>query len=527
MEPSGVNLNELLRITFTESIQWLTNQPDEEITIGWVALTLEEAQTGDALVLPSKHFDAGFAKRAKKQGVPAVLVVGDRQPKIADSDSLAVPLIFIKTGASPRAIQRNLARSLTNLQAVSIERGLSIHKQLSELAADGVQIEGLARAMHEITSRGILIHDKRLNVIADFPSTDLQSIWVEIIDQLSGLENLPSALQDRGRTGQQSMFLHQNISGGISRIIAPIIVGSVARGYLSVIGIEGTLDTLDQFVAVEGALVCAIEMSRAKAIRETEKRLQSDLLTALLQEDLSPREAGLWVEAMGLDQTLAHAALQFAWDSPSPPSRRRLETMIHGEVVRLGVKVIVNPAGKNVICFCQIPLGEKRPQMALDLGKNVLDQSKIEFPDIPIRCGIGSPVTNLNKWHSSFREAGQALDMAARLDETRPLYYPDLSVYRLLMLIENNAEVRAYQEDIFGPLLEHENITTFIETLEAYFEHQGNLSRAAAALFVHRNTLSYRLERIAEIGDFNLNNPDTALSVQLALKIIRMLDSDQ
>jgi purine catabolism regulator len=264
-------------------------------------------------------------------------------------------------------------------------------------------------------------------------------------------------------------------------------------------------------------------MSRTKAVRETEKKLQSDLLTALLQEDLSPRDAKLWIDAMGLDHSQTHAALQFTWDSPNPPSRRRLETSINGEVIRMGIRVILNPAGEAVICFCQVPPDDNGYQLALKFGTNVLEQTINEFPNTPVRCGIGSPTANLNLWHISFREAGLALDMATRLKENKPLYYPDLSIYRLLLLLETNPELKAFQKDTLGALLLHENKNEFIRTLEAFFENNGNLSRTAEVLFIHRNTLSYRLKQISEITRLDLKNCDTGLAVQLALRIYRMM----
>ena len=60
----------------------------------------------------------------------------------------------------------------------------------------------------------------------------------------------------------------------------PIIVSEVARGYISLIAFTGELDALDQVVIEGGCLVSAVEMSRGKAVREAEKRLKGDLLTA-------------------------------------------------------------------------------------------------------------------------------------------------------------------------------------------------------------------------------------------------------
>jgi purine catabolism regulator len=113
--------------------------------------------------------------------------------------------------------------------------------------------------------------------------------------------------------------------------------------------------------------------------------------------------------------------------------------------------------------------------------------------------------------------------MARRFGERRALYFPDLSVYRLLLQLEHNPELMAFQEEILGPLLAYEGGRELINTLEAYFEHNGNLTQTAEALFVHRNTLIYRMERIAKITSLDLDKPETRLTVQLALHIYRMM----
>jgi len=520
MVQPNINLNDLLRLIFpTESITWLSERKGPDLMIHWVCLDIESGQEGDLILLPSVNFNKKLLKIAAERGVAAILLIGE----ISELKNISpkIPTLLINSQKDFRQIHHDIIKLLTSKNSVLNERKLQIHTMLTKLAADGVGLEGLAQAMLEITNHGVLIHDKRLNIIADVPSPGLQSSWEDVTEQLHQIEILPAPLHDRHQAGEQNINLLQYLSNGISRVIVPIIVSNVARGYLSMIGFEGTLGILDHLVAEEGALICAIDMSRTKAVRETEKKLQSDLLTALLQENLSPRDAKLWIEAMGLDKNQAHAAIQFIWDSPNPPSRRRLETSINGEVVRMGIKVILNPAGEAIICFCQVPPNANGYQLALKLGANVLEQTVNEFPNDPVRCGVGSP-TSLNRWHISFREAGLALDMATRLKENKPLYYPDLSIYRLLLLLEANPELKAFQEDTLGALLLHENRNEFIRTLEAFFEQKGNLSKTAKSLFIHRNTLSYRLKQISEIASFDLKNCDTVLSVQLALKIFRM-----
>ena len=521
METYSININELLRFKFSTPITGLNVFNKNDAMINWVVLSIEEGQHGDLLLLHSDEFTFEIIDQIQARGLTAVLLLGNI-PHRSGAREISIPVAVVDAEKDIRDHQRELINFLMNRQTASMERGTKIHFQLSKLAAEGKKTAGIIRAMLELTGKGVLIQDKRLQILSEIPSQELLPIWGDISEHLRNFDNLPPSLQDRDHAGQQSMILSQDIPGGIARIIVPIIVGDVARGYLSLIGMVGEFDTFDRLVAEEGALVCAIEMSRAKAVRETEKRLQADLLTALLQEDLSPRDAGLWIQTMGLDQTQEHAALQFAWDSQSPPSRRRLETLVNGEVLRTGARVILSPTGSNVICFCQVFPGEQRPKLALELGASVLERAETEFPDAQVRCGIGSQAGDLNNWQTSFREAGFALEIAFRLRKSVPLYYPDLLVYHLLMLIENDSSLMKFQEETLGPLISRGENSDLVETLEAYYEHQGNLSQAADALFIHRNTLSYRLDKIIEITGLDLKNPDIALAVHLALKIHRM-----
>ena len=74
-------------------------------------------------------------------------------------------------------------------------------------------------------------------------------------------------------------------------------------------------------------------------------------------------------------------------------------------------------------------------------------------------------------------------------------------------------------------MLDYEGGGELLRTLEAYFDNNGNLSQAAESLYIHRNTLIYRMERIAEISGLDLDNTETRLAVQLALRIHRMIDN--
>ncbi|MFZ6026913.1 MAG: PucR family transcriptional regulator [Chloroflexota bacterium] len=522
MSAPTLALKDLFRLAFSGPVVWLAGDPAARPNINWVVFSVEEAQQGDVLVLSAASDLADSIQRALTQGVSVVLISGDVSlPE--ESIPAGLSVVSVPGQYNPQVTQRALLTILINQRAALIERGVRIHAQLSQMAAEEHGLAGLVGSLADMTGRGIIVQDKRLAVLAERAPAELKPSWEQAIRQVAMLDSLPEMLRDRKLAASHNTTIEQELGEGLARLVTPITVGGMARGYLSLVGRAGDLDALDSLAAEQGALVCAIEMARNKAVREAEKRLKGDLLNALLQENLSPRDAELWVEGMDLDPAQSHVALRFAWLGSPSPSRRRLETIINGEVSRLGQRIILSPVGTEIICFCEVASGTTRPEKAFALGQAVIDQGAREYASTPLLCGIGTVANNLSEWRVSFRQAGQALELARRFGERKRLYFPDLSVYRLLIQIEHSPELSAFQEEILGTLLSNEGGRDLIRTLESYFQHNGNLSQTAEALYIHRNTLIYRMERIANITGLNMDDPETRLAIQLALHIYRMM----
>jgi purine catabolism regulator len=524
-----VMLSSLLDGIASLRVEWISGQATAQATpISWISVDPSCIQEGDLLLMDiaadsNLKITSAFEKR-----VASIGIVGNGATAQDFSSQTPIFRILPPINAPAnenmplREIHKLLLGALLSQRSTLLETGLQIQTRLTQIAALGEGLTGLVAAMREMTQHSILVQDKRLIPLASSPNPSLRPVWDDLLEQLEGFSSLPEVLRDRRQAGETPLLLTEPLPGGLERVIVPIVVGDVARGYISAIGLGGELDRTDRLVVEQGALVCAVEMARAKAVRDTEKRLHGDLLSALLHQTLSARDANLWAQNMGLDLDQQHAALRMAWEG-QPHSLRRLETLVNGEVSRSRMHVIVSSMSGEVICFCEIPRSEGKPSAAISLAQMVMEASSKEHPDAVIRCGIGTPAADLGSWSVSFRQAGQALDMARRLNERKPLYYMDLSVYRLLLQFEESPDLLSFLQETLGSILTHENSDEFLETLEEYFTHNGNLSQTAEALFIHRNTLTYRMNRITSITKLDFENPDTRLAVQLALCIRRMV----
>ncbi len=521
VQATKVSLGELVRLAFPPG----TPLPAafRERPVKWVIMVGAGVtpEADDLVLCGDRNPSAQDWADWKHRGIAGVVLTAET----AVPANVGLPVILLSADASLRDIQQAALQLIVNRQSYLIERGTRVYQSLTRCAVEGGGLAEMAQAMLDLTGKSIIVQDKRLKPLARAVAPSLVQVWPDVIEVLSQWGQLPEEMRDRRRAAVGG-WRDQLLPGGLARLVCPIVAKGMARGYLSIVGLAGELDVLDQLVVEHGAAACALEMAKAKAVSEAEKRAHGDLLDAVLVGNVPPEELVRWAQRIGYDIEPPHVALIWRWASAEPgksaPSLRRLETLINQSVVQQGVSALVRPHESEVVVFCAVS-NAVRPETALALAQTICAAAASEYPQQQVYAGIGRVAADLSDWKDSYREAAQALAMAIRLNERTPLYFGDLSVYRLLFQLEGNPELEAFCRQTLGPLLDYEGGGDLLETLEAFCDHLGNLSQTAEKLFIHRNSLLYRMERIAQLTGLDLNNPDTRLAAHLALKVRKML----
>lgn len=87
-------------------------------------------------------------------------------------------------------------------------------------------------------------------------------------------------------------------------------------------------------------------------------------------------------------------------------------------------------------------------------------------------------------------------------------------------------EGRFFCNDYIAPLVEEDSNTKMdlLKTLEVFFACGGNYSRAGNTLYLHPNAVRYRIETISKICGVDFDDPSDVLNMQIALKLLPMID---
>lgn len=143
-----------------------------------------------------------------------------------------------------------------------------------------------------------------------------------------------------------------------------------------------------------------------------------------------------------------------------------------------------------------------------------------------VNIGVGTVVDNVRNLAVSFREAQIALEVGKVFDTDKSIIsYENLGVARLIYHLPTNL-CETFLKEVFkkGSIESLDQETLF--TIQKFFENNLNVSETSRKLFVHRNTLVYRLEKIKKLTGLDLREFDHAIIFKIALMVKKYLSSN-
>lgn len=158
------------------------------------------------------------------------------------------------------------------------------------------------------------------------------------------------------------------------------------------------------------------------------------------------------------------------------------------------------------------------------LAKTIETTIVEEFMVQPV-IGIGTASMTLKELANSYREAASAIDVGTIFDpENSVVSYENLGVGRLIYQLPATL-CELFMSEIFKnssfEMLDRETLFS----VDKFFENNLNVSETARTLFVHRNTLVYRLDKVKKLTGLDLKDFDQAVIFKIALMVKKYLNS--
>lgn len=182
----------------------------------------------------------------------------------------------------------------------------------------------------------------------------------------------------------------------------------------------------------------------------------------------------------------------------------------------------------NVILIKSVE-GDVTSHALESVAETIVDMMNTEAM-VDVRVSFGTMVGELKDISKSYKEAKMALDVGKIFyAEKSVAAYNALGIGRLIYQLPVNL-CKIFIEEIFGDDFPTDLDDETLNTLNKFFENNLNVSETARQLYVHRNTLVYRIERIQESTGLNLRTFDDALTFKIALMVanyMKYLDGNE
>ena len=140
-----------------------------------------------------------------------------------------------------------------------------------------------------------------------------------------------------------------------------------------------------------------------------------------------------------------------------------------------------------------------------------------KFFGVYTRFGIGDPVNNIDLLHFSYKESKNALEEAEGANKF--VYYNKIQGIKRITENVSDEDLRYFCISILKNLAYPENQLDIElrRTIMTYLDNQCEITKTAEALFIHRNTVKYRIKKCEELFNMPINDPEFSLQLRVAL----------
>ena len=467
---------------------------------------------------------------------------------VDSANRLGFPVIELPEKVSFIDIIQPITNEILKLQADELRESERIHRQFIDLVLGGGSHGDIAQGIAHQLQRPVTIVDRFRRVLGEGhvvgqpPSYQVFTRDEQGGDRYLDVSYQPLTVEQISGSGAERRII-SGPDGSIELLVCPVMVGPMALGEVIVWGPLSKRSKSINLIAIEhGSTVAALKMMESRSIGEVEERFRNEILEGLLSDDGSQRDKAIRL-SLDLGHQLAppFAVIVVAPDFPSETSLSKVKSIEQsniGSSLHLAKRYIRSVEkgssfwyqGPRLVVFFPLldgTLQDAKDHLVEEL-KAVCNRIKAENDPYTVSMGISAISHDLDGFRFAHECAKRSLDIGPALnngDSCLVTHYGDLGLFGIVSLSKNQDSLHQFCDEAIGPLAAYdaEHGAELMRTLRIYLEQNQNTARTAKILYIHYNTLRYRIERIKEILGVTLENPHKRLTIEVALQILPMV----
>lgn len=446
---------------------------------------------------------------------------GISEQAIALADAYSLPLITIPDEMPSMELCMPLFRAILDVQNERLRFSSSIHNKFTALELSGGGLEEVADMLHRLLSMPVIIADKGFKISASVPDgTTMRTLYQQITPDLRRWAEAEDCGEDAA----------QFACGGQQVVVRKARFKEQVCSYILVVCPEGEFDDMHRVALDHAATTAALEFSKLDALSQRLSLMDNNFFIDIIMRNVKSEE-----EARQRAQYLGWQAPPFSlvvYDishfEASARNRSELELLalkqqvaeeIRQSMLHRRIPCTIVSKSDSFSCLCAALDAPQLTQAAQATVRRVHERLKIQ-----LTAGISGQVGSYTDIWAAHAEANDALTIG-RKTGAGVVFAGEVKLERAVLHAENKDDFRALVESTVERLYRHDakHRTEFVPTLQALVANMGVRSKTAQALFLHRNTLLLRIQRMEEITGCDLSRSETLLEMGMALRVRPML----
>jgi purine catabolism regulator len=458
---------------------------------------------------------------------------------IEQADRLGFPLILLPNDVGFDDILNQVLTDILNRQAAILARTEEVHRALVQIVLGGGGLQEVADEVAGLLETAVLAVDGEGRPLAAAgPESEIAACLDDsgrVISPLEGGSLRPSGGERLGVARAGGSFY--GVSG--THAVVPVVAGGFDHGRIIAFSSNGTLRESDIGILERVATVAALVITKQQAVAAVESKYRADFL-----RDVLTGRAG------DGDRVIAHC-VGFGWDFDRPiavlvaeldPEARRGETrgddgrargddrQVHDRLATAWAAAVrrrdrgaaVAAFSHEVVAVVGVPPDGELSGLVKDAATAFADHMNVRGT---FSTGVSRTVTTPAELPDAYDQAVKAVKVGRQLHGLGAVaHFDQLGVYRLLSLVPDTQELRAFVQETLGDLAGDADpeAVDLRRTLQVLLETNLNVAETARRLHFHYNTLRYRIGKLERLlGPFT-EDAHLRLNLTLALHVLRM-----
>ena len=439
------------------------------------------------------------------------------------ADELDFPLLELPVEISYRDLTWPIMGRIINEENYNLKILEQLRNTLWQIHDEKYDLEDILSLILTYINKTLILLDSRLNIIK-YKGKNINHSDVIPVDEI--IKHLEEKLIKDNKLPSPSSF-HCD---GYNYVIFVLKTPDEILGYLCIAS-KSEITQLDKMVITQSLPFLTIIFLARQKQHETALKLREDFFAGLLLGNyLSESAIEKGAEFFNLETGISRAVviIDIINNKGNTPNSKLVENIVFDlkSIPELkNQQDIIKKESKIIILY---KVNDKKSYSALKNEfrgwfENFRKMEKYKQPQLTFYMGIGKIYKNLGELHKSYQEASLSLKVGPKIFNTKSnvFFYNDLKLYHILFLFKEHPVILDLYNDTIGrlSLYDTENNTSLVQTLITFFENNCSVNQTSRKLYIHRNTLYNRLERISEITGVNTSTAEGQLLLQLALKL--------